>query len=341
MKNVLVTGGTGYIGSHTLIELLENNHQVYVLDNLVNSNIKVLDRIKKIVGNKKYKNLYFYKIDITKKNSLKKKINEIGKIDVCIHFAGLKAVGESVEKPLLYYNKNILSTLNLLECLESCGCKKIIFSSSATVYGNSKSPLREDSVVGNGLTNPYGKTKYMIEEILKDYSSSKKDFSVICLRYFNPIGAHPSGLIGEAFTSKSDNLFPHICMVAKGFGEYLEIYGNDWPTADGTCIRDYIHVTDLADIHIKGLNYIVKNKKSFILNCGYGKGYSVLQIVNVFKKIKKNLKINFVEKRPGDVAQIYSNTKKFEKLFKWKPKYKNVGKIIKSAINWEKNIKDL
>lgn len=338
MKNVLVTGGAGYIGSHTIIELLENNYKVYVLDNLVNSNIKVLDRINKIVGQKKYKNFYFYKNDLTKKISLKKKLNEIGKIDICIHFAGLKAVGESVENPLLYYNTNILSTLNLLECLEYCNCKKIIFSSSATVYGNSKSPLKEDSIVGNGLTNPYGKTKYMIEEILKDYSSSRKDFSVICLRYFNPIGAHPSGLIGENPNGIPNNLMPYIQQVLVGKREKLTIFGNDYQTKDGTGVRDYIHVVDLAKGHLAAVNKINKDKTGFfVYNLGNGKGYSVLDLVKMTEKLSGE-KIPYVigNRRKGDIDIVFCDPSKAKKNLKWSTE-KNLEDMCRDSINWQIN----
>ena len=341
MKNVLVTGGIGFIGSHTLIELLEKNFIVYVFDNLKNSKIKVLERIKKIVGNIKFKNLHFNKLDLLKKTSLKKKIKEIGDIDFCIHFAGLKAVGESVTNPLLYYNTNLISTLNLLEFLEKCNCKKLILSSSATVYGNNKSPLNEEKSVGNNLKNPYGKTKYMIEEILKDYAYSKKDFSVICLRYFNPVGAHPSGLIGEDPNGIPNNLMPYIQQVLIGKLEKLTIFGGDYETKDGTGVRDFIHVVDLAKGHLAAIKKIKNDKRGFfVYNLGTGQGNSVLDLINMTEKIS-NKKISYLigERREGDMDIVYCDPSKAKKELKWKTE-KNLEDMCRDSINWQINNKN-
>ena len=305
MKKVLVTGGIGFIGSHTVVELLTKDYQIIIIDNLCNSSIKILNKIKKIVGKEKSNQIFFYKLDLLKKNSLKKVSSDFKTIDICIHFAGLKSVSESVKDPILYYNTNIISTINLLEFMKIVNCQKMIFSSSATVYGNTKSPLSEDSTSGIGITNPYGKTKYMIEEILKDYVISNQNFSVICLRYFNPIGAHESGLIGENPKSIPNNLMPYIQQVISGKRKYLAIFGNDYNTKDGTGIRDYIHVTDLALGHLCALKKIINEKNMFsVYNLGTGKGYSVLEVLKEVENVS-NKKIPYrIEDRRKGIAEL-------------------------------------
>ena len=340
MKTVLVTGGTGFIGSHTVVELLSQNYKVVIVDNLSNSNIKVLRRIKKIVGEEKANNIFFYKLDLIKERSLSKISKDFKHIDICIHFAGLKAVGESVKNPLFYYNTNIISTINLLKFMETVNCNQIVFSSSATVYGNTKSPLSENSNTGTGITNPYGKTKYMIEEILKDYVISNKNFSVICLRYFNPIGAHESGLIGENPKGIPNNLMPYIQQVISGKREYLTIFGNDYNTKDGTGVRDYIHVTDLAKGHLSALKKIEGDKNMFsVYNLGTGKGYSVLEVVKEVENVSgKKIPYKIDDRRKGDLDIVYCNPQKAYKELGWKAN-KNLKDMCKDSFNWESNNK--
>jgi UDP-glucose 4-epimerase len=323
MNNILLTGGAGYIGSH-ISELLskKKTNNIFILDNLSTG--------YKILINKKS---HFLKGDINDVNLIKKIINKHN-IETIIHLAALLNVSEAESKKKKYYKNNILGTKNLILSCKNTNVKNFIFSSSCSVYGNTKGRVSEKKKL-----NPqgyYAYTKLKGEELIKKYSK-KLNYNFAILRYFNVAGASPSGKIGEIETSHG-HLIKNIAVQSIRKIPTINIYGKNYPTRDGTCIRDYIHVSDLADIHIKGLDYISKNKKSFILNCGYGKGYSVLQIVNIFKKIKKNLKVNFVEKRPGDLAQIYSDTKKFKKLIKWKPKYNDINKIIRSSINWEKKL---
>ena len=299
---VLVTGGCGYIGSHTVVELLQENFEVVIIDNLSNSKIDVLEKIKKITG----KEVTFYQEDLCNLDKLKK-IFLKEKFTAIIHFAGLKAVGESVQIPLKYYQNNLISTLNLLECMQEYDVKKIVFSSSATVYGNPKIlPIKEDFPLST--TNPYGTTKLMIENILRDLYNSNRMFDITILRYFNPIGAHKSGLLGEDPNGIPNNLMPYIVRVAKGTLPILNIFGKDYNTIDGTGVRDYIHVLDLAHGHLLAL----KNPKLGlkIYNLGTGKGTSVLELVTTFEKVN-HLKINkqFVERRKGDVASCYASNK--------------------------------
>ena len=322
--NILVTGGAGYIGSH-IIELLvkKKTNKVIVLDNLSTGN--------KILINKKSE---FFKGDINNKKLIIKLINKFN-IDTIIHLAASLNVSEAQKNKKKYYKNNITGTNNLLLSCKNTTVKKIIFSSSCSIYGNIKGSVNERK-----KPNPqgfYAYTKFKGEELIKKYAS-KFNYNFGILRYFNVAGASPSGKIGEIETSHG-HLIKNIAIQSMNNKPRLNIYGNNYNTKDGTCIRDYIHVTDLADVHLKGINYLKKNKRSFTLNCGYGRGYSVLQIANKFKKIKKNTQINFMNRRPGDIAQVYSDTKKFKKLLKWKPKYNNINKIIKSAIIWEKKLK--
>ncbi len=322
--NILVTGGAGYIGSH-IIELLvkKKTNRVVVVDNLSTG--------YKILINKKSK---FFKGDINNQKLINKLINKFN-IDTIIHLAASLNVSEAEKNKKKYYKNNITGTNNLILSCKNTTVKNIIFSSSCSIYGNIKGSVNERK-----KPNPqgyYALTKYKGEELIKKYAS-KFNYNFGILRYFNVAGASPSGKIGEIETSHG-HLIKNIAIQSKNKKPQLNIYGNNYNTKDGTCVRDYIHVTDLADVHLKGINYLKKNKRSFTLNCGYGRGYSVLQIANKFKKIKKNTQINFMNRRPGDIAQVYSDTKKFKKLLKWKPKYNNINKIIKSAIIWEKKLK--
>lgn len=302
---ILVTGGCGYIGSHTCCELLKNDYEVVIIDNLSNSKKEVIDKIEKISN----RNVSFYEGDVCDKNLLRE-IFQKECIDAVIHFAALKAVGESVKKPLMYYNNNLNSTISLLQVMSEFNCKKLVFSSSATVYGTPKNlPIKEDFPLST--TNPYGSTKLMIENILKDLYGSDNTWDIVILRYFNPIGAHESGLIGENPNGIPNNLMPYIVKVANKELDCLSIFGNDYDTVDGTGIRDYIHVVDLAIGHIKALNKISLNNGLFIYNLGTGRGYSVLEIVNNFSKVN-NIEINYkiVDRRPGDIAVCYADTTK-------------------------------
>ena len=327
---ILVTGGLGYIGSHTCVELAKENHDLIIVDNLSNSKESVLDRLEKITGNR-YK---LYKYDLVEKDKVEE-IFKDNKIDAVIHFAGLKAVGESVEKPIEYYSNNLISTLNLLEVMKKYNVKKFIFSSSATVYGTPEIvPITEKCKVG-GTTNPYGTTKYMIELILKDLYASDNSWNISILRYFNPIGAHESGLIGEEPNGIPNNLMPYILKVASGKLECLNVFGNDYDTPDGTGVRDYIHVVDLANGHVKALNKFNENGGLYIYNLGTGTGYSVLDIVNNFEKangIKVNYKI--APRRPGDIATCYADPTKAKEELGWVAE-KNIEDMCRDSWNWE------
>ncbi|MBQ3109613.1 MAG: UDP-glucose 4-epimerase GalE [Clostridia bacterium] len=328
---VLLTGGAGYIGSHTCIELLAAGHEAVIVDNYSNSKPEALNRIKEISG----KDFGFYEADCCDKNALRKIFTE-NKIDAVIHFAGLKAVGESVRIPISYYRNNIDSSLALLEVMEEFGCSKIVFSSSATVYGVPKQvPLVEG--MDTGCTNPYGWTKYMIEQILTDAAVANKDLSVVLLRYFNPIGAHESGRIGEDPNGIPNNLMPFITQVAVGKLPQLSVFGDDYPTHDGTGVRDYIHVVDLAKGHVKAIEYADKNTGTEIFNLGTGIGYSVLDVVKAFEKAN-DLTINYVvkERRPGDVAECYANASKALEKLGWKAE-KNLEDMCRDSWNWQKN----
>lgn len=304
--SILVTGGAGYIGSHTVVELLEKGEDIVIVDNFINSKPEVLEKIKKITG----KDFNFYEVDILDEEKLEKVFKE-NEIESVVHFAGLKAVGESVIKPIEYYYNNITGTLVLLKLMKKYNCKKIVFSSSATVYGTpEKVPLTEDCKVG-GTTNPYGTSKLFIEHILQDVCVADKDFSVCLLRYFNPIGAHESGLIGEDPNDIPNNLMPYITGVASGKLEILSVFGNDYPTKDGTGVRDYIHVVDLAKGHLCALDKIRKETGVKIYNLGTGNGYSVLEIVNTFEKVNGvEVKHKMAPRRPGDIAECYADPSK-------------------------------
>ena len=327
---ILVTGGCGFIGSHTCCELLDNNYEVVVIDNLSNSKEDVIDKIKEITN----KNLKFYKGDLCNKE-LVDKIFKNENIDAVIHFAGLKAVGESVKKPLLYYRNNIDSTLTLLEVMSKYNCKKLVFSSSATVYGNPKAlPIKEDFPLQT--TNPYGSTKLYIEGILKDLYNSDNEWSIAVLRYFNPIGAHKSYLIGENPNDIPNNLMPYIVKVATKKLEQLSIFGNDYNTVDGTGVRDYIHVVDLAIGHIKAIELINKEKGIDFYNLGTGHGYSVLEIVKTFEKVN-NIKLNYkiTDRRPGDIDACYADCSYALKKLNFKAT-KTIEEMVKDSYEYAK-----
>lgn len=318
---VLVTGGTGYIGSHTCVELLNSGYDVVIIDNLCNSKREVVDKIESITSKK----VKFYEEDVCNKEALQTIFKE-NKIDAVIHFAGLKAVGESVQKPLMYYRNNLDSTLSLLEVMNEYNCKQLVFSSSATVYGTPKSlPIKEDFPLST--TNPYGSTKLMIEDILRDLYISDNDWSIALLRYFNPIGAHSSGLIGENPSGIPNNLMPYIIKVATGELPILNVFGDDYDTKDGTGVRDYIHVVDLALGHLKAIERIVNTKGVDTYNLGTGEGYSVLELVKTFERVN-GIKVNYqiTDRRPGDIAACYADPSKAKELLDWQAQ-KNIEEM--------------
>jgi len=331
--SVLVTGGTGYIGSHTVVELQNAGYEAIIIDNLSNSNPEVLNRIEKITG----KRPKFYEADIRDKAALKKIFEENPDIESCIHFAGLKAVGESVSKPLEYYNNNIYGTLCLVESMREAGVKNIVFSSSATVYGDPAFiPITEECPKGV-CTNPYGWTKSMLEQILSDITVADKEWNVILLRYFNPIGAHKSGTMGENPSGIPNNLMPYITQVAVGKRDHLNVFGNDYDTHDGTGVRDYIHVVDLALGHVKALNKIKENCGLKIYNLGTGHGYSVLDIVKAFEQAS-GVKIPYeiIARRPGDIATCYADASKAKAELGWEAKYE-ILEMCEDSWRWQKN----
>ncbi len=329
--NILVTGGAGYIGSHTCVELLDAGYDIVVADNFVNSKPQTVQDIKTITG----KEFPFYEADFTDKAAVEKIFNEQS-IDVVIHFAGLKAVGESVSQPLRYYENNLMSTLVLCQVMQEHHVKKIVFSSSATVYGDPASvPIREDFPLHT--TNPYGSTKLMIEQILQDLVISDPEWGVVLLRYFNPIGAHKSGLLGEDPNGIPNNLLPYVAKVATGELASLSVFGNDYPTPDGTGVRDYIHVVDLALGHIKAVERIANRTGVDIYNLGTGNGYSVLQVVKAFEKASgKKVAYQIVDRRPGDIAQCYADPSKAERELGWKAKY-GIDEMCEDAWRFAKN----
>lgn len=333
MKKILVTGGAGYIGSHTCVELLNAGYELVVLDNFSNSKPEVLEKIKKITG----KDFKFYECDYTSASALEKVFieNEIGQV---INFAGFKAVGESVAKPLEYYTNNVYGALNLLQVMKKYNVKNFVFSSSATVYGDpERIPIDEECRVG-GTTNPYGTSKYMIELILKDLYKSDPTWNIVILRYFNPIGAHKSGIIGEEPQGIPNNLLPYITRVANGTLKELSVYGDDYDTKDGTGVRDYIHVVDLAIGHVKAIEKILKDEKKLsIYNLGTGNGYSVLEIVNAFKEENKvDVPYRITDRRPGDIAVCYANPKKAKEELGFVAKY-GIDDMVRDAWNYQKN----
>ena len=328
--NILVTGGAGYIGSHTCVELLESGYDVVVVDNLCNSNPKSLDRVEELTGKK----VKFYEGDV-RDEALLRKIFAENEITAVIHFAGLKAVGESVAQPWRYYDNNLNSTLVLTKVMAEVGCKKIIFSSSATVYsGDNVMPLRETSKTGN-CTNPYGWTKYMTEQILSGMATADPEWSIVLLRYFNPIGAHISGRIGEDPRGIPNNLMPYITQVAIGRREFLSVYGNDYDTHDGTGVRDYIHVVDLARGHVASVKYVTENTGCEVFNLGTGTGYSVLDMVHAFVAANDvDVPYQIVDRRPGDLGTCYADPAKSAEKLGWKAE-KNLVDMCRDAWNWQ------
>lgn len=325
--NILVTGGVGYIGSHTCVELLNNNHSVIIADNLINSKIETIDKIMQITN----KDLIFYQIDVTDAKAVESIFNN-NKIDGVIHFAGLKAVGESVSKPLEYYYNNLVSMIVLSKMCVNYGVDKFVFSSSATVYGDQTSPLREDMDL-NRTTNPYGETKAMSERILTDIANAHENFAVSLLRYFNPVGAHESGLLGENPNGIPNNLMPFVTKVAKGELPKLTIFGDDYDTVDGTGVRDYIHVVDLAKGHVKAIENLTKGVNCY--NLGTGKGTSVLEMVNTFMRVNRvAVPYEIVDRRPGDIATCYADVSKAKRELDWKAEL-TIDEMVRDAWNFE------
>ncbi|HEM6011998.1 TPA: UDP-glucose 4-epimerase GalE [Streptococcus suis] len=327
--SILVTGGAGYIGSHTVVELLKLGKEVVIVDNLSNSSILVLDRIETITG----KRPTFYELDVADKEALRQ-VFENENIEAAIHFAGYKAVGESVAKPIMYYENNIMSTLALVEVMTEFSVKKIVFSSSATVYGlNNPSPLVE--TMPTSATNPYGYTKVMLEQILRDVEVADKEWSIALLRYFNPIGAHESGLIGEDPSGIPNNLMPFVAQVAVGKREFLNIFGNAYDTPDGTCVRDYIHVVDLAKGHVRALEKLDEANQVYTYNLGSGQGTSVLELVNTFIQVTGvDVPYRFAPNRAGDLPSFYANADKALAELNWKTE-KTIEDMCRDTWNWQ------
>jgi UDP-glucose 4-epimerase len=329
--SILVTGGAGYIGSHTCIEMQNAGYDVIVIDNLDNSSEESLQRVEKITG----KAVKFYKEDVRDKDALRKIFTE-NNIEAVIHFAGLKAVGESVREPIMYYDNNLISTINLLEVMNEFGVKKIVFSSSATVYGvATEMPLTEGMPLG--AINPYGRTKYFIEEILRDLFVADKDWCIALLRYFNPIGAHKSGLIGEDPKGIPNNLMPYISQVAVGKLEKLHVFGDDYNTVDGTGVRDYIHVVDLAQGHVKAVDWALDNKGCEAFNLGTGNGTSVLELRDAFVK-SSGIDVPYVidPRRPGDPDEVYANAEKAKNILGWEAKF-GIEEMCEDTWRWQSN----
>lgn len=327
---ILVTGGLGFIGSHTVVELLKANDEVIIVDNLYNSKEEVLGKLEKITGKK----IKLYKYDLLDKEKIDEIFNE-NEIDAVIHFAGYKAVGESVKKPLMYYSNNLINTLNLLEVMQKYNVKKFVFSSSATVYGDPGVPKYTEEMGRGKTTSPYGTTKAMIEKILEDLYASDNSWNITILRYFNPVGAHESGLIGEEPNGIPNNLMPYVMKVAAGKLEVLSVFGNDYPTPDGTGVRDYIHVVDVAKGHVCALSKMKDGLN--IYNLGSGKGASVLELVETFRKVNNiDVKYKIVERRPGDLAEYYADPSKALRDLDWKTE-KTLEDICRDSWNYEKN----
>ena len=331
MPTIFLAGGAGYIGSHTAVELLNAGYDVVVADNYANSSPESIKRVEQITG----KTVKLYEADVRDNAKLRAIFSE-NKIDAVIHFAGLKAVGESVEKPIMYYRNNIDTTLSLLETMQEFDVKNIIFSSSATVYGEANPVPYFETMPRGACTNPYGWTKSMMEQIFEDAAKADKSLSVILLRYFNPIGAHESGKIGEDPQGIPNNLMPYVTQVAVGKRECLTIFGNDYPTPDGTCTRDYIHVVDLAKGHVKAIDYILANRCVEIFNLGTGTPYSVTEIVETFERVN-GVKVNHVygARRAGDLAECYANADKALKVLGWKTE-KTLDDMCRDSWNWQK-----
>ncbi len=330
--NVLLAGGAGYIGSHTALTLIEAGHNVIIVDNYDNSCEEAVLRVEKVTNT----TIKHYEADVKDNKALDQIFNE-NQIDCVIHFAGLKAVGESVRKPIEYYRNNIDTTLSLLEVMRDHNVHNIVFSSSATVYGSENtSPLSEEGKKGT-CTNPYGWTKWMMEQILTDAATADDKLSVILLRYFNPIGAHPSGMIGEDPQGIPNNLMPYVSQVAVGRREKLTVFGGDYPTPDGTCLRDYIHVMDLADGHVKAVEYTATRKGVDIINLGTGTPYSVLDLVHTFEKVN-NIKVNYEigPRRDGDLPELYSSATKAKEILGWEAE-RNLEDMCRDSWNWQKN----
>lgn len=326
---ILVTGGAGYIGSHTCVELLGDGHDLVVVDSLANSSRKALDQVRAISG----RELVFYQIDVADKDKLTE-VFQKHKMDAVIHFAGFKAVGESVEKPLSYYRNNLDSTLTLCEIMSEFNVKKFVFSSSATVYGNPETvPIKEDAPLS--CTNPYGWTKYMNEQILRDLHVADPDWSIVLLRYFNPAGAHESGLIGEDPAGIPNNLMPFIAQVAAGKLPYLQVFGDDYPTPDGTGIRDYIHVTDLARGHCRAVEHVLDNCGAEAINLGTGRGYSVLEMIQAFEEANKcRVPYKIAPRRPGDIAICYADPGKARTVLGWSAR-KDLRQMCEDSWRWQ------
>lgn len=329
MKKILVTGGAGYIGSHSIVNLIESGFEIVAIDNLSNSTPSFVERIESITGKKPD----FLELDLRNLSELEA-VFSMHNFDAVIHFAGLKAVGESVKEALSYYNNNILGTLNLLKAMEKFHVKNLIFSSSATVYGEPDTVPLNESMFCNQPTNPYGKSKWMIEKILDDVCCSDNELKVVCLRYFNPIGAHKSGLIGEDPVGVPNNLVPYIADVAIGKRDVLNIYGNDYDTPDGTGIRDYIHVVDLAEAHVRALLKISNFHGCTAINIGTGKGYSVLEVIEAFKKVSGcDIPTKIVSRRPGDVGICFAETTLAEKILDWRAKF-SLDDMCEDTYRW-------
>jgi UDP-glucose 4-epimerase len=328
-ENILVTGASGYIGSHTCVELLEAGFRVIALDNLSNSSPKSLERVAEITGKKPV----FYRADVRDRPSLDEILRE-HRIDAVIHFAGLKAVGESVEKPLAYYENNVAGTITLLQALQQAGVKRFVFSSSATVYGDPQTvPITEDAPLS--ATNPYGRSKLIVEQILGDFAKADPDWGIGVLRYFNPVGAHPSGLIGEDPHGIPNNLMPFVAQVAIGRRAKLSVFGNDYPTPDGTGVRDYIHVVDLARGHVAALKRLFSQPGGFTVNLGTGQGYSVLQAIHAFEEASgRSIPYEFAARRPGDIATCYASPLLAEQLLGWKAE-KRLDQMCADHWRWQ------
>lgn len=334
MSTILVTGGCGYIGSHTVIALLEKGHTIHIIDNLCNSSDAILPRICNIVGKKAYSRLFFHRIDLSHAADVTT-IFDRYHMDAVIHFAGLKAVGESVQDPLLYYQVNLIGTLNLLESMKWHGCKQLVFSSSATVYGDPER-IPVDESCRTQVTNPYGRTKLMIEEMLNDLKASDPTWNICMLRYFNPIGAHPSGTIGENPRGIPNNIMPYLQQVAIGRRPFVTIFGKDYPTVDGTGVRDYLHVQDLAQGHVCALQYIMEGKTG-TFNLGTGKGTSVLELIDALEKASgKTITCQFGERRTGDIATVFADPTRARLELGWVAT-KTIQEMCEDAWKWQKH----